>query len=80
MSTIFCSATSVQPPIPLTGVIAARSTFVAAADAALFEWIYGKIPDQEIGPVSPADSNGDDDVELGFNSPSGAVSREQEAL
>ena len=64
----FCSATDAQPPVPLTGVIAARSTYVVAANASDFELVYGFPPSEGFGLNSPADSNGDDDVELGFGS------------
>ena len=64
----FCSATDAQPPVLLTGVIAARSTYVVASDASDFELVYGFPPSEGFGSNGPVDSNGDDDVELGFGS------------
>ncbi len=45
-------------------VIEANSTLVAAADAAEFLDVYGFSPDVSAGSNSPADSNGDDNLEL----------------
>lgn len=45
-------------------VIEAKSTLVAAADATEFLNVYGFSPDIAAGSNSPADSNGDDNLEL----------------
>lgn len=45
-------------------VIEANSTLVAAADADEFLNVYGFLPDITAGSNSPADSNGDDNLEL----------------
>ena len=51
--------------IDLTGnTVDAESTFVIAANAAEFEAVYGFAPDLGIGTNTPADSNGDDNLEL----------------
>ena len=39
-------------------------TLVIAADAAVFQEVYGFLPDLEAGANSPADSNGDDNLQL----------------
>lgn len=44
--------------------IAAKSTFVIAANAEDFELVYGFAPDLSAGTNGPADSNGDDNLEL----------------
>lgn len=54
-------------------MIAARSTYVVAVDSNDFSSTYGQPADQIIGFNGPADSNGDDDVQLGFRYPSGLV-------
>ncbi|MEM7381872.1 MAG: lamin tail domain-containing protein, partial [Bacteroidota bacterium] len=45
-------------------VIEPNTALVIAADAIEFEQIYGFWPDMEAGLSSPADSNGDDNLEL----------------
>lgn len=55
----------------LSGIVLPSSTFVIAADATAFEAVYGFPPDMEAGANGPADSNGDDTMEL--LDPSGAV-------
>lgn len=42
----------------------ANETLVIAADAIVFEEVYGFPPDLEAGSNSPADSNGDDNLQL----------------
>ena len=44
--------------------IAAQSTFVISPNAPEFETVYGFAPDMAVGKNSPADSNGDDNLEL----------------
>lgn len=51
--------------IDLSGFsIEAENTFVISPDAAEFEAVYGFAPDLGVGSNSPADSNGDDNLEL----------------
>ena len=45
-------------------VIEAESTFVISPNASEFEIIYGFAPDLGVGTGGPADSNGDDNLEL----------------
>tara|TARA_R110000868_G_scaffold52187_1_gene165098 strand:- start:983 stop:2386 length:1404 start_codon:yes stop_codon:yes gene_type:complete len=55
----------VSSTISLTGYeIQAENTFVVSPNAVEFETIYGFAPDLEVGTNSPADSNGDDTIEL----------------
>lgn len=57
--------TTVSSTIDLTGnSIAAGSTLVISPNAAEFEIVYGFAPDLAVGTNSPADSNGDDNLEL----------------
>jgi len=44
--------------------IFAESTLVIASDAEEFNVVYGFVPDSEGGKNSPADSNGDDNIQL----------------
>lgn len=44
--------------------IGAESTFVISPNATEFETVYGFAPDLAVGKNSPADSNGDDNLEL----------------
>lgn len=48
-----------QAPVPLTGVIPPRTTFIVSPDAEDFLAAYGFSPDLDIGPFGPADSNGE---------------------
>ncbi|MEM8998799.1 MAG: DUF5689 domain-containing protein [Bacteroidota bacterium] len=55
----------VSATIDLTGqTIGAESTFVISPNASEFEVVYGFSPDMGVGANSPADSNGDDNLEL----------------
>ncbi|GLU43440.1 DUF5689 domain-containing protein [Allomuricauda sp. NBRC 101325] len=55
----------VSSTIDLSGwIIGPESTLVISPNAAEFELIYGFPPDLEVGTNSPADSNGDDNLEL----------------
>tara|TARA_R110002051_G_scaffold111608_2_gene184210 strand:+ start:12181 stop:13584 length:1404 start_codon:yes stop_codon:yes gene_type:complete len=55
----------VSSTISLTGYeIQAKSTFVLSPNALEFGTVYGFAPDLEVGTNSPADSNGDDTIEL----------------
>lgn len=45
-------------------IIEAQGTLVLSPNAAAFEAVYGFLPDMEVGRNSPADSNGDDTIEL----------------
>ena len=57
--------TEVGSTIDLTGlIIHSQQTLVISPNAAVFENIYGFVPDIEVGINSPADSNGDDNLEL----------------
>lgn len=57
--------TEVSSTIDLSGfVIAAESTFVIAPNPTEFELVYGFAPDLGVSTNSPADSNGDDNLEL----------------
>lgn len=57
--------TEVSSTIDLTGLsIAAESTFVISPNAQEFELTYGFPPDLGVSTNSPADSNGDDNLEL----------------
>ncbi|MCV6630971.1 MAG: DUF5689 domain-containing protein [Flavobacteriaceae bacterium] len=49
---------------PLKGTLASKSTLVIAANAKVFESIYGFVPDLEAGKNNVADSNGDDNLVL----------------
>ena len=51
--------TSPQNPVPLTGVIPPRTTFIVSPDADTFLATYGFEPDLGIGSNGPADSNGE---------------------
>ena len=57
--------TQVSSSIDLTGfVIDSESTLVISPNAAEFEIVYGFPPDLDVKTNSPADSNGDDNLEL----------------
>ncbi|WP_097044814.1 DUF5689 domain-containing protein [Flagellimonas pacifica] len=57
--------TAVSSSIDLSGfIIEGKSTFVISPNAAEFELIYGFSPDLGVSTNSPADSNGDDNLEL----------------
>ncbi|MFH6603306.1 DUF5689 domain-containing protein [Maribacter algicola] len=59
------SNTDISSTVELSGLtIAGESTFVIAPNAEEFEMIYGFPPDIGVGVNSPADSNGDDNLEL----------------
>ena len=55
----------ISSTVDLTGFsISPQSTFVISPNEQEFELIYGFIPDLAAGTNSPADSNGDDNLEL----------------
>jgi len=57
--------TEVSSSIDLSGrIIGAESTFVISPNASEFEQVYGFSPDLGVGTNSPADSNGDDTLQL----------------
>ena len=57
--------TEISSSIDLSGfVIDGEGTFVISPDSTEFESVYGFSPDLGIGSNSPADSNGDDNLEL----------------
>ena len=57
--------TEVSSSINLSGrIIGAESTFVISPNASEFEQVYGFSPDLGVGTNSPADSNGDDTLQL----------------
>lgn len=57
--------TEVSASIDLSGfVIQGQSTFVISPNAIEFEKVYGFEPDMGVGTNSPADSNGDDNLQL----------------
>ncbi len=57
--------TEVSSTIDLSGfIIGAESTLVISPNAAEFELVYGFAPDLGVSTNSPADSNGDDNLEL----------------
>lgn len=57
--------TAVSSTIDLSGyVIDGKSTLVISPDVQEFELVYGFSPDIWVGTNSPADSNGDDNLEL----------------
>ena len=57
--------TEVSSSVDLTGfVISPESTLVISPNVTEFETVYGFTPDLAIGSNSPADSNGDDNLEL----------------
>lgn len=57
--------TEVSSSIDLSGiVIGAQSTLVISPNALEFELVYGFPPDMAVSTNSPADSNGDDNLEL----------------
>lgn len=57
--------TEVSSTIDLSGlIITAQSTLVISPNAGVFETVYGFLPDLAVGTNSPADSNGDDNLEL----------------
>jgi len=59
------SNTEVSSSLDLSGwQIEANGTLVIAADAGVFEGVYGFAPDLEGGTNGPADSNGDDNLVL----------------
>lgn len=58
-------STTVSSSINLSEfVIEAQSTFVISPNATVFEAVYGFAPDLGVSTNSPADSNGDDNLEL----------------
>ena len=59
------SSTSTSSTLDLTGVvIESNQALVIAANASEFEAVFGFQPDLEAGTNGPADSNGDDNLEL----------------
>lgn len=57
--------TEVSSSIDLSGTtIAGESTLIISPNADEFELVYGFAPDLAVGTNSPADSNGDDNLEL----------------
>jgi hypothetical protein len=57
--------TEVSSTIDLSGLeIAAENTLIISPNASEFETVYGFAPDLGVGTNSPADSNGDDNLEL----------------
>ena len=48
----------------LTGTIPANGFYIVARTASSFTSCFGFAPDQELGPDGPADSNGDDQIQL----------------
>ncbi|MFS4468833.1 DUF5689 domain-containing protein [Maribacter sp. 2210JD10-5] len=59
------ASTTVSSFIDLSDyTIAAESTFIISPNTEEFEIVYGFIPDLGIGTNSPADSNGDDNLQL----------------
>jgi len=57
--------TGVSSTIDLSGfVVGAEQTFVISPNASAFESVYGFAPDLGVGANSPADSNGDDNLQL----------------
>ncbi|MGW9684322.1 DUF5689 domain-containing protein [Flagellimonas sp. 2504JD1-5] len=57
--------TEVSSTIDLSGfIVEAQSTLVISPNAAEFELVYGFPPDMGVSTNSPADSNGDDNLEL----------------
>ncbi|MEZ4969349.1 MAG: DUF5689 domain-containing protein [Flavobacteriaceae bacterium] len=57
--------TEISATIDLSGfVIEANSTFVISPNASEFEMVYGFPPNHSVSTNSPADSNGDDNLEL----------------
>lgn len=57
--------TEISSSIDLSGlIIGAESTLVISPNAAEFELVYGFPPDLGVSTNSPADSNGDDNLEL----------------
>lgn len=57
--------TEISSTIDLSGyVIQPQGTFVISPNTAEFELVYGFAPDLGVGTNSPADSNGDDNLEL----------------
>lgn len=64
--------TDISSTIDLSGfTIGAQSTFVIAPNAEVFKEVYGFAPDMGVSGGGPADSNGDDNLEL--VDPSGTV-------
>lgn len=57
--------TEVSSTIDLSNfIIASESTFVISPNVSEFETVYGFVPDMGVSTSSPADSNGDDNLEL----------------
>ncbi|MBD1260283.1 lamin tail domain-containing protein [Maribacter polysiphoniae] len=57
--------TEISSTIDLSGYeIGAESTFLISPNASEFEAVYGFAPDLAVGTNSPADSNGDDNLQL----------------
>ncbi len=57
--------TEISSTTDLSGlIIGAHSTLVISPNAAEFELVYGFLPDLGVSTNSPADSNGDDNLEL----------------
>ncbi|MCL5246334.1 DUF5689 domain-containing protein [Cellulophaga sp. 20_2_10] len=59
------ASTEISASIDLSGyIISAKSTLVISPNATEFASVYGFIPDVSVSTNSPADSNGDDNLEL----------------
>ncbi len=59
------SSTEISSSIDLSSyMINAKSTLVISPNATEFKATYGFVPDVSVGTNSPADSNGDDNIEL----------------
>ncbi|NNE76377.1 MAG: lamin tail domain-containing protein, partial [Pricia sp.] len=57
--------TDVSSKIDLSNlVIGGQSTLIISPNALEFQTVYGFVPGLEVGTNSPADSNGDDNLEL----------------
>lgn len=53
-----------QDSVPLSGIIPAGGFFLVVPDEDNFYAVYGLFADQDIGTGGPADSNGDDNIQL----------------
>jgi len=59
------AATEISSSIDLSGLmIESKRTLVISPNAEVFEMVYGFTPDLSVSTNSPADSNGDDNLEL----------------
>jgi hypothetical protein len=56
-----------QDSILLTGTIAAKGFYIICANNTTFNSTFGFDADEDIGTGGPADSNGDDNIQLGDN-------------